>query len=81
MTLPGGKKTPHNLNCTANYVLGTCSKVKLQCSFKMKGSGVGCSRGDRATLTYGSKTITSVVFLFFFLLLNLHQNMWPKREG
>ena len=60
--LPGGKKTPHNLNCTAHYVLGTCAKVKLQCNFKMKGGGINCSSGDKAVVTYGSKTITSVGF-------------------
>ena len=60
--LPGGRKTPHNLNCTVNYVLGTCARVRLQCNFKMKGSGVSCSNGDKAVVSFGSKTITSVVF-------------------
>ena len=63
--LPGGRKTPHNLNCTVNYVLGTCARVRLQCNFKMRGGGVNCSTGDKAVVTYGSKTSTSVVVSCF----------------
>ena len=45
------KKTPHNLDCQANYVMGTCSRVELQCAFKMKGD-------DKAVVTLGINTIT-----------------------
>ena len=45
------KKTPHNLDCQANYVMGTCSRVELQCAFKMKGE-------DKALVTLGTNIIT-----------------------
>merc|ERR1719400_1345276 len=51
------KKTPHNMDCEANYVLNTCSRVKLQCSFKMKAKGKTCV-GDKAVITNGGKTFT-----------------------
>merc|ERR1719242_2200099 len=51
------KKTPHNMNCEANYVMGTCSRIKLQCNFKMKAKGKACT-GDKAVITNGGKTIT-----------------------
>merc|ERR1711981_1310443 len=51
------KKTPHDMNCEAKYVMGSCSKVKLQCAFKMKAKGKACV-GDKAVITNGGKTIT-----------------------
>ena len=45
------KKTPHNMNCQANYVMGSCSKVELECDFKMKGK-------DKALVMLGVNTIT-----------------------
>ena len=45
------KKTPHNLDCQANYVMGSCSKVELECDFKMKGK-------DKALVMLGVNTIT-----------------------
>merc|ERR1719361_2139750 len=51
------KKTPHNMDCEAKYVMGTCSRVKLQCAFKMKAKGKAC-KGDKAVITNGGKTIT-----------------------
>ena len=50
------KKTPHNMDCKANYVLNTCSRVKLECSFEMKAKGKAC-KGDKAVIKYGGKTI------------------------
>ena len=43
--------------------------MKLQCNFKMKGSGVACSKGDKAVVTYGSNTITSVGLHLYLLYL------------
>ena len=57
LTFTVPKKTPHNMNCQANYVMGTCSEVKLVCNFKMKGTGKTCL-GDKAVITYGTKTST-----------------------
>ena len=51
------KKTPHNMNCEANYKLNTCSRVKLECSFEMKAVGKAC-KGDKAVITNGGKKIT-----------------------
>ena len=45
------KKTPHNLDCQANYVMGSCSRVELECDFKMKGK-------DKAAVMLGINTIT-----------------------
>ena len=44
------KKTPHNLDCRANYVMGTCARVELQCAFKLKGE-------DKALVSLGKNTI------------------------
>merc|ERR550519_423024 len=57
LTFMVAKKTPHNMDCEANYVMGTCSRVKLQCNFKMKAKGKAC-KGDKAVITNGKKTIT-----------------------
>merc|ERR1719150_2179706 len=51
------KKTPHNMDCEANYVMNTCSRAKLQCAFKMKAKGKTCV-GDKAVITNKGKTIT-----------------------
>merc|ERR1711910_235038 len=51
-----GKKTPNNLNCAVTYEMGTCSKAKLACNFKMKGNGKGCSKGDKVMYIFGTKT-------------------------
>ena len=51
------KKTPHNMNCEANYVLKTCSMVKLECSFEMKAAGKAC-KGDKVVIKNGGKKIT-----------------------
>merc|ERR1719192_2296339 len=51
------KKTPHNMDCAANYVLGTCSRVNIKCTFKMKAKGATCV-GDKALITVGGKTTT-----------------------
>merc|ERR1719458_721135 len=51
------KKTAHNMDCTANYVMGTCSRVKLACKFKLNGRGKACS-GDQALVTANGKTTT-----------------------
>ena len=51
------KKTPHNMDCEANYVLNTCSRVKLECSFEMKAVGKAC-KGDKAVIAYGGKKNT-----------------------
>merc|ERR1719458_404849 len=51
------KKTAHNMDCTANYVMGTCSRVKLVCKFKLNGRGKACS-GDQALVTANGKTTT-----------------------
>ena len=50
------KKTPHNMDCEANYVLNTCSRVKLECSFERKANGA-CVL-DKAVIKYGGKTFT-----------------------
>ena len=44
------KNTPHNMDCRANYVMGTCDRVDLQCDFKMKGE-------DKALVTLGENII------------------------
>merc|ERR1719150_26319 len=51
------KKTPHNMDCEANYVMNTCSRAKLQCAFKMKAKGKTCV-GDKAVITNKGKSIT-----------------------
>ena len=51
------EKTPHNMDCEANYVLNTCSRVRLECSFEMKAKGKACV-GDKAVIKYGGKTFT-----------------------
>ena len=51
------KKTPHNMDCAANYVLGTCSRVNVKCTFKMKAKGATCV-GDKAVITVGGKSTT-----------------------
>ena len=51
------KKTPHNMDCEANYVLNTCSRVKIECSFEMKAAGKAC-KGDKAVIKNGGKKIT-----------------------
>merc|ERR1719220_2567740 len=51
------KKTAHNMDCSANYVMGTCSRVKLVCKFKLNGKGKACS-GDQALITANGKTTT-----------------------
>ena len=51
------KKTPHNMDCEANYMLNTCSRVKLECSFEMKAVGKAC-KGDKAVIMNGGKKIT-----------------------
>merc|ERR1719411_2389370 len=51
------KKTPHNMDCAANYVLGTCSRVNIKCTFKMKAKGATCV-GDEAVITVGGKSTT-----------------------
>merc|ERR1711971_1399479 len=51
------KKTAHNMDCTANYVMGTCSRVKLVCKFKLNGRGKACT-GDQALVTANGKTTT-----------------------
>ena len=57
LTFLVAKKTPHNMDCQADYEFGTCSRVKLVCNFKMKGTGKACL-GDKAVITYGTKTTT-----------------------
>ena len=49
------KKTPHNMDCQANYEMGTCSRVNLACKFKLAGKGKTC-KGDRAVVTFGTET-------------------------
>ena len=51
LTFLVAKKTPHNMDCQANYVMGTCSRVKLQCAFKLKGE-------DKAIVTLGTNSTT-----------------------
>merc|ERR550539_1008442 len=51
------KKTAHNMSCEANYVMETCSRVKLACKFKLNGRGKACS-GDQALVTANGKTTT-----------------------
>ena len=51
LTFLVAKKTPHNLDCQANYVMGSCSRVELECDFKMKGK-------DKALVMLGVNTIT-----------------------
>merc|ERR1719510_2419589 len=51
------KKTPHNMDCKANYKLNTCSRVKLECSFKMTATGKACKE-DKAVIAYGGKKYT-----------------------
>ena len=51
------KKTPHNMDCEANYMLNTCSRVNLECSFEMKAAGKACKE-DKAVITNGGKKIT-----------------------
>ena len=50
LTFMVAKKTPHNLDCQANYVMGTCARVELQCAFKMKGE-------DKGLVTLGANNI------------------------
>ena len=50
LTFMVAKKTPHNLDCRANYVMGTCARVELQCAFKMKGE-------DKGLVTLGANNI------------------------
>ena len=50
LTFLVAKKTPHNLDCRANYVMGTCARVQLQCAFKLKGE-------DKALVTLGENNI------------------------
>jgi len=51
------KKTAHNMSCEANYVMETCSRVKLACKFKLNGRGKACT-GDQALVTANGKTTT-----------------------
>merc|ERR1719346_863669 len=51
-----GKKTPNNLDCSVTYTMGTCSKAKLACNFKMNGRGKDCPKGDKVLYTYGGTT-------------------------
>ena len=55
-----GKKTPNNLDCAVTYEMGTCSKAKLACNFKMKGNGKGCSKGDKVMYIFGTKATAYV---------------------
>merc|ERR1719400_1577281 len=57
LTFLVAKKTPHNMDCEAKYVMGSCSRIKLQCAFKMRAKGKAC-KGDKAVITNGGKTIT-----------------------
>ena len=63
LTFLVAKKTPHNMDCQADYEFGTCSRVKLVCNFKMKGTGKACL-GDKAVITYGTKTKNVVNTMF-----------------
>ena len=51
LTFMVAKKTPHNLDCRANYVMGTCARVELQCDFTMNAK-------DKIVFTLGTNTIT-----------------------
>ena len=51
LTFLVAKKTLHNMDCQANYVMGTCSRVKLQCAFKLRGK-------DTADVMLGINTTT-----------------------
>ena len=45
------EKPPHNMDCRANYVMGTCARVELQCDFTMNAK-------DKIVFTLGTNTIT-----------------------
>merc|ERR1740123_1532730 len=46
------------MDCSANYTMNTCSRVKLVCKFKLNGkAGKGCS-GDHALVTANGQTTT-----------------------
>ena len=51
-----GRLTPANVDCGVDYVLGNCTRVALNCRFRMRGRGKDCAKGDRVTLSFGSKT-------------------------
>lgn len=60
-----GKKTPNNLDCSVTYTMGTCSKAKLACNFKMNGRGKDCPKGDKVLYTYGTTTKAYVVLIWY----------------